>query len=208
MRGLDWRPYRTMLAGLDAFERHHALAPLATLQLQLRPRSADASLAGVTLAIDSASVHIDVPIDVHGSFTLPRHQQAEDEAADLLLNRKRGDFGWLPAIHSPSVPADSRRLGDLRLECEIRWAVERGDAPPTVRDAFAAAGGACHSRLIAVSFAAPYRLAQISLKHAAQEQALPVTLLSPDRKSYTVPLYDTHWPDDTLVLLQADSKPN
>jgi hypothetical protein len=43
------KSYRKMIAGMDLFERRHALAPQATLRFQLLPRLRRHQLDGITL---------------------------------------------------------------------------------------------------------------------------------------------------------------
>ncbi|MHA4869354.1 hypothetical protein ACXZ1M_16805 [Duganella sp. PWIR1] len=44
------KSYRKMIAGMEIFERHRALAPQATLRFQLLPRLPDTQLDGITCA--------------------------------------------------------------------------------------------------------------------------------------------------------------
>lgn len=37
----------------------------------------------------------------------------------MLTNRKAGSFAWAPDVRKPGLPPNTRRLGDLRLECQV-----------------------------------------------------------------------------------------
>lgn len=69
------------------------------------------------LAGDTQSV--DLPIDDAFTFELPRSQPFLDDNADLELSKPKTGYRWQPDIHSAGVPQGMRRLGDLRLECEV-----------------------------------------------------------------------------------------
>jgi hypothetical protein len=198
-RDPDWKTYRAYLAGMRQWEQKQSLAPHAPLRFTLRPQSPQARLEGVRLRIEGEHTGIDVPLAPDGSFTLPVSQAAADDGASLQLNRKRGLYRWRPDIHSPGVPANARRLGDLRLECEVRWTVEQDDVPALMRAVFNAAGGACHSRQIQVDFLSPRAIASARLVAGPRTEPLPAERIEPGGQVYLPPVHDTSWPDDTLV---------
>lgn len=200
---LDWKPYRTMLKGLDAFDRHRQLAPAASARFVLRPQQAALKMDDVTLGIVGPQTNIDIPVAADGVFALPRNQAAIDENAELVVNRKKGLFLWRPYIRSPNLPAEALRLGDLRLECEMRWAVEKEDSVDLSRRALLALlGGPCKTSMVKVRYPVAHRLAGATL--VAEGRSEP---LSPDRildngLVFAPPLHDRSWPDDTLVELR------
>lgn len=195
----DWKPYRTMLLGLDAFDRHHDLAPGTALRFVLRPQQVDLTVAGVTLRIAGNQTSIDVPIATNGTFSLPRNQPASDENADLVLNKKKGLFRWRPDIRSTGVPVNARRLGDLRLECEVRWAVEKGDLSFVQRTLFHTLGGPCKTSSVNVLYLAPGQLSSATLISGERRESLPINRLNEGGHFFSPPIYDKSWPDDTLV---------
>ncbi|MES2072170.1 MAG: hypothetical protein V4488_17575 [Pseudomonadota bacterium] len=210
----EFKPYRQMLAGLDAFEQHQQLAPAALPRFVLRPQQADAGVnavsgvSGVTLRIAGDTTSIDVPLAADGTFSLPRNQSLAAEAnADLLLNRKKGLYRWRPDIRSPDVPAGARRLGDLRLECEMRWAVEQEDLSFVKRTLFRTMGGPCRSANIFVLYPAPEKLAGVSLASGQRRESLAAERLAGSALFYAPPLHDRSWPDDTLVEFEFAARP-
>lgn len=122
LRSPELKTYRAMLAGLDAFEAGHALAPAAP-EVRFRLRrgvdNPDPEEAPLKLRISLDEDSIPVPLAPDLSFVLPRNAQAAKENGDLVLNRKKGAYRWQPEINSTGVPANMRRMGDLRLECRV-----------------------------------------------------------------------------------------
>lgn len=195
----DWKTYRAYVAGLDIHERLKALAPEAPLRFLLRPQTATADLAGLTMRIVGENTAIAVPIAQDGTFAMPLDRAAAADGAEIVLNRHKGQFRWRPDIHSPGVPAGARRLGDLRLECEVRWAVEQDEVPALMRGVFNAAGGACHSSQIQVDFLSARPIAAMQLVAGSRHQKVAADRIEPGGQIYSPPLDDTSWPDDTLL---------
>jgi hypothetical protein len=185
-----------MLKGLDAYEKNRDQAPQSTLRFKLvsannTPPPQDPGLRIVT---DQRS--LPVPVADDGSFILPRDEQAAAGNADLLTNTKKGSYRWRPEVRSANVPAGMRRLGDLRVECAVRWAVEYEDVAFVTRNMFRMAGGPCHSNLISVMFPASQPLSRVQM--VSGERRADVKLAA-NGKSYVPPLYDAKWNDDTLL---------
>ena len=201
VRDPDFKTYRDFVRGLDTFEeKHNKLAPGAPLLFRLVAATPGAGVGDVTMRIASDVTSLPVPINADGTFVMPRHQAAIDENADIFLNKKRGTYRWRPQFNTPDLPPNTRRLGDLRLECEVRWAVDRAELP-MIKRAVIGAMGACNSRHVRVLHLAPKPFLEYSLVSGARRQkyvpakneakmALPI---------YSVPLHDTSWPDDALV---------
>lgn len=199
----DWKPYRKMLAGLDAFERHHALAPRAELKFILRPQQAKLSVADLKLRIVGDSTNIDLPIAADATFVVPRDESAAKDDADLRLSSKKGLFRWRPDIHTAGLPAGTRRLGDLRLECEVRWAIDKFDASLIQLAYLVPLGGVCHTSRSRVFYTSASPIVGATLVAGSRREKLPAERLdAKDRSRYAPPLHDQSWPDDTLVELE------
>jgi len=119
--------YRDMLAGLDAFDEYHALAPAAPeVRFYLKPhKNTSATLDGLTLRIVGDTVVIPVPMREDASFTVPRNATADDENADMVLSKNKNDYSLEIEVHSAGIPDGMRRLGDLRLECQVGVAIAK-----------------------------------------------------------------------------------
>ncbi|PJJ21821.1 hypothetical protein CLU90_5118 [Janthinobacterium sp. 67] len=200
-RDPDLRPYRTMLKGLDAYADHQHLAPDAPLRFMLIPATPKARLDGVTLHLSADNLSIPIPLAADGGFILTRDKTAYDANADLVSNKKRATLRWRADIHTPGLPPNVRRLGDLRLECEIRWAVEQDDLPFVRRNLFRLAGGPCHSSLIHVPYPVFRKL--LAVQARSGERTLDIRITE-DRQRYVPPLHDANWDDNTLLTITYD----
>lgn len=113
------KSYRKMIAGMQRFEREHALAPGATLRFQLLPRLPTVDMRGITMRVVGDHIAVPVPVAPDNTFVLPRNEQALREDAAVIASRKTTSMTWRAQVLSPGVPAGMRRLGDLRLECRV-----------------------------------------------------------------------------------------
>ncbi len=199
-RDPDWKTYRAFMAGIDAFNMEHVRAPDAALRFVLTPRKSGLSYQGLALRIASDEASIVVPVEQDGSFSLPRNQAAADAGAELLLNQKRDLFRWRPSIHSPGIPVNSRRLGDLRLECTVRWAVEQADFPGFVRAVAQTFGGACQSSSFNVDFLSAQAIRSVYLIDGERRETLSHQFIELSGHAYLPPLHDSSWPDSTLLV--------
>ena len=201
VRDPDFKTYRAFVRGLDTFEEKHAkLAPAAPLLFRLVAATPGATVGDVTMRIASDVTSLPVPINADGTFVMPRHQGAVDENADIFLNKKRGSYRWRPHFNTPNLAPNTRRLGDLRLECEVRWAVERAELS-IIKRALIGAMGACNSKHVIVQHLAPKPLLEYWLVSGARRQKyVPAKNEAKIAlQIYYVPLHDTSWPDDALV---------
>lgn len=195
----EWRSYRAFVAGLERFDELRHLAPGATLRFLLLPRQRGTPTGPVTLHVRGETMALPVPVAADGSFELYRHEALLNDAAELVLNRKGGQLYWRPEVRSPGVPAGMRRLGDLRLECAVRWAIEQGDLPYLMRKVFEAAGGPCNSGEIRLMYRGPLPLRTVTLIDGQRRAQLVPGRIDPRLGEYAPPLDDTDWPDDTLL---------
>src|SRR6185503_13128060 len=113
------KSYRKMIRGMELFEELRAMAPDATLRYKLLPRKPNTKMDEIELAIDANSFTIPVSVAADRTFTLERNQKALDEDASVTSNRKALSMTWRAEIRTPGLPLDTRRLGDLRLECHV-----------------------------------------------------------------------------------------
>jgi hypothetical protein len=204
IRNPELKTYRVMAAGLDAFDEYHALAPDATeLRFRLRGRiGANKDLDDLQLRIAGDNTSINLPIDSDLTFVLPRSQAAADDNADLVLNKPKGGYRWAPDIHTPSVPANMRRLGDLRLECQVLVAVgkqEMGFMMKAFVNSLLLTSDWCMHEKVHIGFHLQRQLSKATLLHGDQRIALKIT----DKGHHFEPLLnDRSYPDDTLIELE------
>jgi len=214
------KSYRKMIKGMERFEREHAYAPAASLRFRLLPRTPEVNMGGITLRVAGDTVSVKVPVEPDNSFVLPRNETALREDAAVLANRKTTSMTWRAAIVTPGLPPDTRRLGDLRLECRV--GVEAGlvsNSSPLfgwLSDALTSADDVCTSPKGNYLFFAERPLFAVRLRAGERNEVLPFNFLyaGGDQtremlpfcdcqvlldRTYYVPLWDTSWPDDTLV---------
>lgn len=194
------QPYRRMQRGLDAWEDKRALAPNASLRFELLTLDGKMAVTdGLQLRVAGEKVDIPLPVDADASFVLPRSQEAWDEEADLVSNRKKDQLRWRPRVRTPGVPGNARRLGDLRLECEVQQAVRKEDIPLMYRAAAVAAGGICNLPMVGYVFRAPRRLASATVVSGERKAALA---LHENGVGYLAPLRDKGWDNEALVVYE------
>ncbi len=199
----ELKPYRRMAKGIDAFEKFHDLAPAAALRFQLLSDARQVDFTSVTLGIVGRDTDINLPVASDGTFNLPRLADGADPDADIVSNQPKGLLRWRGDIRSPNVPENARRMGDLRLECEIGWAVNREDMPFMTRNSLSLVGGLCHSKLVGLRSQAPKPLASATLVSGERRQSVPIDAKT--KRIFTPPLADTSWSDDTLIVFEYET---
>jgi hypothetical protein len=218
------KSYRKIVQGMDLFEQRHGLAPDASLRFKLLPRQRDTNMQGIALNIVGDSVTIPVPVAPDNTFTLGRSRKALDEDALVMPNRKARSMTWRADIRTPGLPPNTRRLGDLRLECLVGMEAE---LVSNIRSFIGQIAGflvrmRCDQSEVRYLFFAERPLFSVTLVAGSRREILSVDELyagiSRDPtvtneldycdcqvlldRTYYVPLNDPGWPDDTLVELE------
>jgi hypothetical protein len=198
----DAKAYRALLKGLDVFEKYRSAAPQAEPKFILKPRKEGLEVNHLSLRITYDEISVPLQIADDATFTLPRNAEAKEKSAEVLLNQKKDLFRWWPYIRSPQLEANQRRLGDLRLECHMLWAVYYDDIPFIPRNFIRALGGPCTSSKITIGFPGEFKgLQSATLKQGEQKMALEV---NKKQSSFSAPLADKTWTDDAIIELQYE----
>jgi hypothetical protein len=202
MRDPDWKPYSAMLKGVKRFEEKHALAPGAELRFILEPRRADVDMHAIALRLESDEAGMAIQLGEGNIFSLPVVQGPLYEKAELTVNRKAGSVRWIPYIRSAATSDTIRRLGDLRLACEVHWAIDKDTLPFAMRTAMGALGGPCNfvSQKGTYSFAEPRRITAATIRFEGKSAPVPFS-----GASFTPPLREQDWSDDSVVELTFDN---
>ena len=224
MRDPVEKSYRKIIRGMDVFEEQKRLhAPNASLRFKLLPRQPGTDMNGITVEITGDTVALPVFVARDKTFTLERNQKALAEDAAVMPNRKASSMTWRAEIRTPGLPPNTRRLGDLRLECLV------GNEAGLVSNSRAVFGqiasmivgpeaycGRADSQYL---FFSERPLFGVTLVSGSRREALPIDRLyagaSYDSglksdlpycdcqvlidRTYFLPLGDRGWPDDTLV---------
>ena len=216
------KSYRKMVEGAKLFEERKRLAPDAALRFKLVPRKQNVQMAGV--ALEAGSTQMEVARD--HTFTLEYDRAALEEDAKVMSNRKAGTMTWRADVRTPGLPENVRRLGDLRLECEVGMKAGLTSNYPAgffgwLDELIAQNPRYCHKAVPRYVFFAERPLFAVTLVHGERRETLPVDLLyagaARDRdwkkdkycdcealfdRAYFAPLGDASWPDDTRVELE------
>jgi len=224
MRNPVDKSYRRMVEGMDLFEKRHQLAPAASLRFKLLPRHSDTDMRDIQLEIVGDSFAAPVALAPDNSFALERRAAALKENASVRPNRKAKTMTWRAEIRTPGLPPDTRRLGDLRLECEVGMQaglisnyrpVLFGLLDPFLREG----PEYCRRTEPRYLFFAERPIFGVTLVAGDRREALPVERLyagasrDPTWKedlaycdcevlvdrTYFLPLGDASWPDDTRI---------
>ncbi|WP_092797721.1 MULTISPECIES: hypothetical protein [unclassified Janthinobacterium] len=198
IRDPDWKPYSAMLKGVARFEEKHALAPGAQLRFILEPRRADVDMQGIALRLEGDEAGLAIPLGERHIFSLPVGQGPLYDKAELTVNRKAGSVRWIPYVRSAATSDTIRRLGDLRLACEVHWAIDKETLPFAMRTMMSAMGGPCNfvSQKGTYSFAEGRRITAATISFNGKSAPVPFS-----GSSFTPPLREQDWSDDSVLDL-------
>jgi hypothetical protein len=220
------KSYRKMVEGMDLFEALHAMAPQASLRYKLLPRKRDTRMDDVALALVGDTFQEPIWVDADRTFSLERRQDALKEDASVRPDRKARSMTWRADIRTPGLPPNTRRLGDLRLECYVGMQAGLVSEDPSilgqVMNFIRKPGEFCdRGEDVRYLFFSERPLFAITLKAGARSEVLSIGqlygglahgLMPQDEipycdcevlldRAFELPLGDHRWPDDTLVEL-------
>jgi hypothetical protein len=217
------KSYRKMVKGMDYFDRTRAaIAPAAALRFKLLPRKPGTDIDHLVLEVIGSTFSYPVPIAPDHTFVLEPDTQAMAEDAVVSTHRKRLSMTWRAEIRTPGLPPHTRRLGDLRLECEVGLEadlVSNTSLVSRVLDLFTDGKSYCQNQDTRYLYFAERPVFSVTLVAGARREGLPIDRLyamasdDPGLKddlpycdcemlvdrTYFLPLGDPSWPDDTRV---------
>ena len=163
-----------LLEALDRFEREKArYAPDAELRIRVLPRRDLAERPA--LELHHGTVREPITLDELGRFAIPPAWRALPAGAVVRSRLPDGRLAWAVDVRTPGLPAHTRRLGDLRLECRTDLyggALQRGLKPPAFY-ALRAATDVCTSRLVNFGFFADEPVFAAQVSHGGRHAELP-----------------------------------
>jgi hypothetical protein len=221
----DSKAYPKLVEGTRVFDRYRHFAPQATLRFKVHAREAGVDMHGLKLKIVGDSTSLPVTLDSELRFELPIDQTLITENADVSYNRRKGALSWRPDVRTPDTAPNTRRLGDLRLECRVDVLgahVANGHAPLSIVMEKLSAD-VCNRDDLYYHFYADRPIFNVTLTYGNRTLELmsdklygndaPRLLLSSmdwnivRDQIYLVPLNDVSWPDDTVVSFEYMDDP-
>ena len=222
-RDPDEKSYRKMVRGMDLFAAERNMSPNGVLRFKLLPRKPDTDMKNIEMEVIGSRIAFPVEVLPDGTFTLERNAKALDENAQVIPNRKSQTMTWRSDIRTPGLPLNSRRLGDLRLECRV--GMEAGlisnssNVIGRLTQAVLNTPAYCDRKAPLYLFFADRPLFSVALVSGNRCEVLSIDKLyasasdDPGLKSdlpycdcevlvdrtYVLPLGDKSWSDDTLV---------
>ena len=217
------KSYRKMIRGMDLFHAQRSLSPNGVLRFKLLPRKRDTDMNSIEIEVLGSAIDFAVPVEADHTFTLARNMQAFNEDAQVTPNRKAQSMTWRTEIRRPGLPPNTRRLGDLRLECRV--GMEAGlvsnssNIVGRLTQAVINTPAYCDKKAPLYLFFADRPLFSVALVAGQRREVLAIDRLyasaSDDSglkddlpycdcevlldRTYVLPLGDTSWPDDTRV---------
>ncbi len=226
------KSYRRMVRGMAYFDRAKAtMAPRASLRFKLLPRKPGTDMDHIVLEVIGSSFSYEVPVAADHTFVLARDAKALEEDAVVSPNRRRSSMTWRTEIRTPGLPPGTRRLGDLRLECEVGLEadlISNRNPLGGLVDLFTDSKAFCDRPNTMYLFFAERPLFSVTLVDGPRREVLSIDRLyamasdDPGLKrdlpycdcevlvdrTYFLPLGDHGWPDDTLVAFEyMDDRP-
>lgn len=204
--GRDEKSYRRILDGMNVFENHHALAPGATLRFKVMQREAGVNLHGLTLQIRAEHLKIAIPLDKNLVFELPRNIDAAKADAVVISNRRAKSLTWRAEIRTPGIPANTRRLGDLLLECKVGMAADLVAYVATPLNVMVTKmADPCRSLPINMFFFTDRPLFSVTLVYGKRRTVLPQSYLHGPALPVLASLQDWSFLRDRAFMLQFKS---
>lgn len=219
------KSYRRIVDGMDLFDRMQpTLAPNAQLRYRLLPRKRGTNMDDIQVEVVGSTFSYPVPVAADRTFELRRDAKAMREDAVVSPNRKKLTMTWRTDIRTPGLPPNTRRLGDLRLECMvgIQAGLVSNTNPLTqaISDLLTSPSRYCGQKNSKYLFFADRPIFSVTLESGARREVLPIDQLyakaSDDPglpadlpfcdcevlldRTYFLPLGDAGWPDDTRVV--------
>ena len=220
------KSYRKMVRGMDLFNAERSMSPNGVLRFKLLPRRPDTDMKSIEMEVIGSTVAFPVAVLPNDTFILERNAKAIDENAQVIPNRKAQSMTWRSDIRTPGLPEDTRRLGDLRLECRV--GMEAGlisnssNIIGRMTQAVMDTPDYCDRKAPLYLFFADRPLFSVTLVSGTRREQLSIDKLyasaSDDPRlktdlpycdcevlidrTYVLPLGDRSWPDDTLVAFE------
>lgn len=223
----DEKPYRNLLKAMTVFDENRSMAPNAVMRFRVLPWRNPSVMQGLELSLRGEMIRRRISLADDGSFSLGRDPLAVKDDAWVVSNRTSKSLAWRADIRTPGLPANTRRLGDLRLECKVDISGTGADLATGIKLpafwAIAAVSDPCMNRSVSYVWFADEPIFSVTLVSGSRRETLscwsvygckasPI-FFSMDwhehlrDRTYEVPIQDTAWPDDALIVLEPMNSP-
>lgn len=196
---IDSEVLRSTMAVFESYRSMAPEAPLILWAIDRAPRSAP-----LRLWIERGDVVEPLALGDDRLFSLPASAFAD--GARLRANRTKYGLYVSVRILSPGTTLRLRRMGDLRLQCRVSWALHPDEIarylPRRKRPVYAMEGGACDSADIPYfpsTEGVPVQTAEI--RGAGVRKSIKVDTTGPNAWAYRAPLHDRSIGDDAIIEL-------
>jgi hypothetical protein len=190
-------PVRVLASALAARTVHPDLATAAEVRFALVPRTGALPDAVQVLLVEGDRAH-PLALDATGHIPIPAAALTPDSAAELVVQLRHDLVEVRPDVRTGVPVPEQRRLGDLRLECEMRWRMEYDQASLAARMALKLVGSPCSSARFEVLTYAGRPLTDVRIVEGARTQELPIRA---GARSFQAPLADPHWTNEAQIEL-------
>jgi len=189
---------RTLIVGRKTFDKGRGeFAADSTLWFHVRRRGGKQTTGDLALRLESGTQSLPLPLDEEGRFVLAPLPPGKWH---ITANRARRAISVYPLVMTPGTGQYDRRLGDLRLQCRVMWAMIKSEASPLALPLVALGDGigVCSTSRVGIIASVDRPLASGTLSEAAKAQ--PVTI-SPSAYGYRAPLNERSFSNDARVNL-------
>jgi hypothetical protein len=190
--------YGNIQKALGAQHDNPQLAPQARVRWMLYAKDGRPLVQPPPIAIAGSNGQIAVVPDGDGGFELPATVTGLGTDVELRIGVRRGEMRLVPLVETGGIDASSRRLGDLRLECEMTWRLEYEEIPMLARAAIKLIGSPCRSKNFGMPVPVRRRLASASIAREGRATELKLTRRG---MAFFAPLHDDGLDNDTPVML-------
>ncbi|MFC5458952.1 hypothetical protein [Massilia niabensis] len=204
IRNPEIHKYKAILAGLDTFDKHRALAPgVPELRFRVAPREGVGLPEQPKASIEGErGFMLPLAIDARNRFTVPRSEAALAAEGELVLNQRRHFYQVMPDVRTPGLPDNVRRLGDLRLECKVMITIAKEEAPLLL---VATLNGLLRTRdwcgfFNEYAYTIDFRT-ELPVVSAILSEGNRSAALKTGKQSFSIALNEPSWSDDALVEL-------
>ena len=192
----EWVGYRDAYRAMVVFEKYGKPKNFLQNQLQVVAREKGAGVDGVRLALNGKTTQLNLPLDATGRTTFPLLKAAYDENAELVLNRKAGEFTLRPRVSIVVRQDGVYEAAELRAACEQALNYQRYVDAPSYRNK--------HCAGVRFSFAKKGTEAAVRIRDGATLGAFDGTAFADEAGEVvrTVDYRFAQWPDHGQVVSQ------